>query len=82
MFLFKVILAGAFFPNYFVRGISNSHMDEHHVLKTLNEHDPNRTVYFTGFPTEQPKELYKDALENMFPFDLVGKPTAHFCTSK
>lgn len=57
-------------------------MDEHEVLKLLNEHDPNQTVYFTGFPNDQPKELYKEVLENMFPKDLVGKPTAHFSTSK
>lgn len=57
-------------------------MDEHEVLKILNEHDPNQTVYFTGFPSDQPKELYKEVLENMFPKNLVGKPTAHFSTSK
>uniref|UniRef100_A0A2S2Q8K9 Putative ATP-dependent RNA helicase spindle-E n=1 Tax=Sipha flava TaxID=143950 RepID=A0A2S2Q8K9_9HEMI len=77
----KVILAGSFYPNYFIRGITNAYMDEHHVLKILDEHDPNRTVYFTGFPNDQPKVLYKEAIENMFPTNLVGKPTAHFSTS-
>lgn len=80
--MFKVILAGAFYPNYFIRGISNSYMDEYEVLKILDKHDPNKTVYFTGFPNDQPKELYKEALENMFPSKFVGKPTAYFSTSK
>ncbi|XP_026807070.1 probable ATP-dependent RNA helicase spindle-E [Rhopalosiphum maidis] len=77
----KVILAGAFYPNYFIRGTNNAYMDEHEVLKTLNEHDPYRTVYFTGFPNDQPKELYKEAIESLFPQKIVGKPTAHFSTS-
>lgn len=80
--MFKVILAGAFYPNYFVRGISNSYMDEHEVLKLLDNYDANTTVYLTGFPNNQPKELYKEVLENMFPSKFVGKPTAHFSTSK
>lgn len=77
-----MILAGAFYPNYFIRGASNAYMDEHHVLKLLEEHDPNRTVYFTGFPSDQPKNLYKETLENMFPEKFVGKPKAFFSTSK
>ncbi|XP_060863705.1 LOW QUALITY PROTEIN: probable ATP-dependent RNA helicase spindle-E [Metopolophium dirhodum] len=77
----KVILAGAFYPNYFIRGTTNAYMDEHEVLKTLNEHDPYRTVYLTGFPVDQPKELYKEAIESLFPKKFVGKPTAYFSTS-
>lgn len=57
-------------------------MDEHEVHKTLNEHDPYQTVYFTGFPNDQPKELYKEAIESLFPEKFVGKPTAYFSTSK
>lgn len=57
-------------------------MDEQEVLKTLDDHDPNRTVYFTGFPNDQPKELYKEGLENMFPAKFVGKPEAYFSSSK
>ncbi|VVC33086.1 Hypothetical protein CINCED_3A021098 [Cinara cedri] len=74
----KVILAGAFYPNYFISETSNTYMDSHAILKLLDEHDPNQTVYFTGFPSNQPKELYKEAIENLFPHNLVGKPTAHF----
>lgn len=77
----KVILAGAFYPNYFIRGTNNAYMDEHEVHKTLNEHDPYQTVYFTGFPDDQPKELYKEAIESLFPKKFVGKPTAYFSTS-
>lgn len=62
--------------------MSNAYMDEHEVLKILDEHDPNHTVYFTGFPSDQPRELYKEAIENLFPSNLVGKPTVYFNTSK
>lgn len=81
-FFLKVILAGAFYPNYFTRGMCNSYMDEHQLLKTLDEHDPNRTIYFTNFPNDQPKELYKEALENMFPSNFIGKPTVYFNNTK
>lgn len=57
-------------------------MDEHHVLKLLDDHDPYRTVYFIGFPSDQPKDLYKEAVEKMFPEKFVGKPTAFFTSSK
>lgn len=57
-------------------------MDEHEVLKLLDKHDPNQTVYFTGFPFDQPKVLYRDAIQNMFPENLTGKPTVHFSYSK
>lgn len=57
-------------------------MDEHHILKLLEEHDPNQTVYFTGFPSDQPKKLYKEAVENLFPKSFVGEPKAFFSTSK
>ncbi|XP_050064006.1 probable ATP-dependent RNA helicase spindle-E [Aphis gossypii] len=74
----KVILAGAFYPNYFIPKTNNAYMDEHEVHTTLEEHDPYQTVYFTGFPKDQPKELYKEAIESLFPKKLVGKPTAYF----
>lgn len=57
-------------------------MDEHEVLKLLDGHDPNRTVFFSGFPNDQPKQLYKETIENIFPEKLTGKPTAHFNNSK
>lgn len=75
-------MAGAFYPNYFIRDTSKAYMDEYEVLKALNEHDPCRTVILSGFPCDQPKELYKEAIESLFPEKFVGKPTAYFCTSK
>lgn len=81
-YFFKVILAGAFYPNYFIRSPSNAYLDKQHVLKLLDGHDPYRTVYFSGFPNEEPKKMYKETIENMFPEQFVGKPTAYFNRSK
>ncbi|XP_050536688.1 ATP-dependent RNA helicase TDRD9 [Daktulosphaira vitifoliae] len=77
----KVILAGAFYPNYFIRGTSNAYTDQHEISKLMDNHDPNNTVYLTGFPHDQPKELYKEVIENLFPEKLVGQTKAHFSTS-
>ncbi|XP_050437543.1 ATP-dependent RNA helicase TDRD9 [Adelges cooleyi] len=73
----KVILAGSFYPNFFVRGTSNR-LDPHEVSKLMDGKVPGNTVYFTGFPDDQPKMLYKEAIENLFPAKYVGKPKALF----
>lgn len=81
-YLFKVILAGAFYPNYFIRTASNAYMDEGNVLKLLDGHGSYQTVYFSGFPNIENKQMYKEAIEKMFPENFVGKPTAYFNASK
>ena len=57
-FVFQIVIAGAFYPNYFVR-------DEPHIMedykKTLQRDLANRppetTVTFQGYPAGEPVEL-------------------------
>ncbi|KAK3926135.1 putative ATP-dependent RNA helicase spindle-E [Frankliniella fusca] len=63
----KVVIAGALYPNYFVRGALGGQVDESTAVRELCGKDPFTTVYLRGFEFEQPGELYakvfKDILE-------------------
>ena len=56
-FILKVIMAGAFYPNYFFQTVS----DEASAVKDMSQLDPARTVMFTGLPYGK-AFLYKDSL--------------------
>ncbi|XP_041969908.1 probable ATP-dependent RNA helicase spindle-E isoform X2 [Aricia agestis] len=53
----KVILAGAFYPQYFVQGGSDGER-ERVAVRTLGGLDPRRSVYLAGLPDYQPARLY------------------------
>jgi len=57
-----------------MRGISNLYMDEHEMLKLLDEHDPNQTVYFTGFQMTNLKNYIEKLLKICFPVTLLENP--------
>ena len=57
----KVVIAGAFYPNYFVRMAK----DERSALKELSGLDPFRTVLLSGVPSDQ-GPLYKDQISAVF----------------
>ena len=57
----KVVIAGAFYPNYFVRVAK----DERDALKDLCGLDPFRTVMLSGVPADQ-GPLYKDEISAVF----------------
>ncbi|KAL4238351.1 ATP-dependent RNA helicase tdrd9 [Mactra antiquata] len=59
--LLKVVICGAFYPNYFVRG----EIDEMESLKYLAGKDPLNTVMVKGLPANQ-GTLYKQAVEDIF----------------
>ncbi|GAB1603284.1 ATP-dependent RNA helicase TDRD9-like [Argonauta hians] len=59
--LFKLIICGAFYPNYFVR----DKIDEAQVTKTLSGKDPFNTIMLTGLPPNQ-GSLYKSQIEQLF----------------
>ncbi|XP_076314429.1 ATP-dependent RNA helicase TDRD9-like [Tachypleus tridentatus] len=63
MFLLKIVIAGAFYPNYFVRE-SN---DEKEIIKTLSDKDPLCTVVIR-LPGLSPMEgsLYTYSIREMF----------------
>jgi ATP-dependent RNA helicase TDRD9 len=59
-----MVIAGAFYPNYFVRGAQGGQIDEREAVKLLVGRDPFNTVFFQNMPTNQPGELYAKTIKN------------------
>lgn len=56
--ILKIIICGAFYPNYFVRNSEGGKSNEKTAVRELGGRDPFTTVYFRGKPTDQPGQLY------------------------
>ena len=56
--ILKIVIAGAFYPNYFVRDEPHR-MDEYkkNIQRDLANKEPETTVVFQGFPSGQPAKL-------------------------
>ncbi|KAG7200201.1 hypothetical protein KM043_000633 [Ampulex compressa] len=65
-FVLKVVIAGAFYPNYFVRRVQGGQTDARSGIKLLGGLDPGRTVYVQGWPVRQPGMLYAKLFQNAF----------------
>lgn len=64
------MIAGAFYPNYFVRSSLGGRVDEKDAVRALNGKDPCSTVYLSGFPSAQPGQLYSKAFAKIL--GIVG----------
>lgn len=65
-FILKIVIAGAFYPNYFTLGKPAEDDHERSVYQALFGFDPKRTVFFTGFPMNHIRELYIPAIKEIF----------------
>lgn len=63
-FVFKVIIAGAFYPNYFVKSANRDYQKK--KIKLLSYHNPMNTVILTGWPLNQPGLLYAKKIQQFF----------------
>jgi ATP-dependent RNA helicase TDRD9 len=61
-FILKVCIAAAFYPNYFMLGISDPYV-EREVYKGLLGLDPNRTVFYRNMKSNQIGEVYIDQIK-------------------
>ncbi|XP_054743401.1 probable ATP-dependent RNA helicase spindle-E [Anastrepha obliqua] len=64
--ILKIIIAGAFYPNYFTRSNLNDTERERGIYHTLCGNDPCNTVYFTGFNTRHIGQLYAGSIKDLF----------------
>lgn len=66
IFALQVILAGAFYPNYFVKDPKSTQLLKDDVVRTLNSLDPMKTIYLRGWPMNQPGLLYAKKFQDIF----------------
>lgn len=64
--ILKVVISGAFYPNMYTTDVQNDPMLEYQVFHALNGRDPTKTVYFSGFTKENVRELYVNAIQDLF----------------
>ncbi|XP_063703324.1 probable ATP-dependent RNA helicase spindle-E [Culicoides brevitarsis] len=67
MMITKVCIAGAFYPNYFLRNSCLSNEDrERQIFHDLNGRDPTNTIYYKGISTDEMGFLYEDQVKQYF----------------
>ncbi|KAH8383191.1 hypothetical protein KR009_007200 [Drosophila setifemur] len=64
--IMKVIIAGAFYPNYFLRSKRSCPAQDREVFQVISGLDPCRTVYFTNFQPGYMGELYTRRIKELF----------------
>lgn len=62
----KVVISGAFYPNYFARSTKSRRENIANMYKTLCGRDPCDTVYFTGFRSEDLPHIYLQKIRDIF----------------
>lgn len=64
--MLQVALAGAFYPNYFVKRIQTLEIYKENIAMHLGTLDPMKTVYLNGWPSHQPGYLYAKQFQEIF----------------
>lgn len=62
----KTVIAGAFYPNYFVRSSDGAQSNERDAFHTLGGRDPCNTVFLTGLDPKYIGLIYQQTIINMF----------------
>lgn len=68
--ILKIVIAGAFYPNYYTRSVD---LDERDGIKRLGGFDPTKTVYLQGWPVNQPGLLYARKIQEYFADCVTSK---------
>ncbi|XP_046744424.1 probable ATP-dependent RNA helicase spindle-E [Diprion similis] len=76
----KIVIAGAFYPHYFVRRVQSGEVDERAAVKLVGGNDPTNSVYLQGWPTQQPGPLYTKQFQEVFK-DCQSSTDAHILVS-
>ncbi|XP_055384477.1 probable ATP-dependent RNA helicase spindle-E [Condylostylus longicornis] len=68
----KVAIAGAFYPNYFLRATIDQYESEKGAYQTLCGRNPCNTVYFTGFDNKYIGEFYVKSIKDIFKKAMIA----------
>lgn len=61
----KVVIAGAFYPNYYSRSTNSKRSSEADTFKTLGGRNSSDTVYFTGFKSNNFPHIYMKRIRDI-----------------
>lgn len=61
----KVVIAGAFYPNYFSRSTKLQRSEEAETFKKIGGRDPSDTVYFSAFNPNNLPHIYIKTIKNI-----------------
>lgn len=64
--ILKVIISGAFYPNFFASYSTNDPVIQRKTFNELNGRNPNKTVYLSGFQIKHIRELYVNSVSKLF----------------
>lgn len=64
--ILKVIIAGAFYPNYFMRTNKANRDGDRDIYQAICGKDPCRTVFFTQYEPRYMGELYTQRIKELF----------------
>ncbi|EDW66733.1 probable ATP-dependent RNA helicase spindle-E [Drosophila virilis] len=64
--ILKVIIAGAFYPNYFMRSNKSNADYDRSLFQSICGNDPCRTVFFTHYEPRYMGELYTRRIKELF----------------
>ncbi|XP_050675302.1 probable ATP-dependent RNA helicase spindle-E [Leptidea sinapis] len=76
----KVLIAGAFYPQYFVQ-VGGEEDRERDAVRTLGGLDPRTSVYLRGWPDHQPAEVYASTIKNIVAKQIGDEPRVTFDTN-
>ncbi|XP_012523502.1 probable ATP-dependent RNA helicase spindle-E [Monomorium pharaonis] len=65
-FILKFIIAGAFYPNYFIKFPHNINDRKRDIDKILGFRNPMNTIVLRGWPDNQPGSLYSRRFQEIF----------------
>jgi ATP-dependent RNA helicase TDRD9 len=72
MLIVKVVISGAFFPNYFIVG-TNSEWKERKSHKEVMALNPQNTIYFQRFDRDLVPELYEEEVKELMIMSGIAK---------
>lgn len=64
--ILKVVISGAFYPNYFLRASPNRTQNERSIYNELDGRDPTKTIFLKGFENKKLRHIYTQTIKQEF----------------
>lgn len=64
--ILKVVISGAFYPNYFLRSSPNRTQNEREMYNAIDGRDPTKTIFLRGFDNKYLRNIYALTIKQEF----------------